>query len=68
MLEHLSEAAKEEGDAYARELGLRRPVTVTTVKPSGTISKLFGLTEGAHLPARRAVSALGAVQGHARSR
>ena len=25
---------------------------VTTVKPSGTISKLFGLTEGAHLPAR----------------
>ena len=49
-----------------RELGLRRPVTVTTVKPSGTISKLFGLTEGAHLPARRAVSALGAVQGHAR--
>ena len=50
------------------ELGLRRPVTVTTVKPSGTISKLFGLTEGAHLPARRAIPALGAVQGHARSR
>jgi hypothetical protein len=52
MLEHLSEVAKDEGDAYARELGLCRPVTVTTVKPSGTISKLFGLTEGAHLPAR----------------
>jgi len=52
MLDHLSELAKDEGDAYARELGLRRPVTVTTVKPSGTISKLFGLTEGAHLPAR----------------
>ena len=45
-----------------------RPVTVTTVKPSGTISKLFGLTEGAHLPARRAIPALGAVQGHARCR
>jgi hypothetical protein len=29
------------------------PVTVTTVKPAGTTSKLFGLTEGAHLPARR---------------
>jgi hypothetical protein len=28
-------------------------VTVTTVKPAGTTSKLFGLTEGAHLPARR---------------
>jgi hypothetical protein len=52
MLERLSAAAKEEGTAYARELGLCRPVTVTTVKPSGTISKLFGLTEGAHLPAR----------------
>ena len=49
----LSQAAKDEGAAYARELGLARPVTVTTVKPSGTISKLFGLTEGAHLPARR---------------
>ena len=31
----------------------RAPVTVTTVKPAGTTSKLFGLTEGAHLPARR---------------
>ena len=29
------------------------PLTVTTVKPAGTTSKLFGLTEGAHLPARR---------------
>jgi adenosylcobalamin-dependent ribonucleoside-triphosphate reductase len=52
MLERLSEAAKQEADLYARDMGLRRPVTVTTVKPSGTISKLFGLTEGAHLPAR----------------
>ena len=31
----------------------RAPITVTTVKPAGTTSKLFGLTEGAHLPARR---------------
>jgi hypothetical protein len=52
MLRHLSDVAKAEGDTYATELGLARPVTVTTVKPSGTISKLFGLTEGAHLPAR----------------
>ena len=49
----LSEAAKQEGDAYADELGRVRPTTVTTVKPAGTTSKLFGLTEGAHLPARR---------------
>ncbi|MBX9699486.1 MAG: recombinase, partial [Acetobacteraceae bacterium] len=53
MLERLSDAAKAEGEAYAAELGLVTPATVTTVKPAGTTSKLFGLTEGAHLPARR---------------
>ncbi|MBV9654132.1 MAG: recombinase [Acetobacteraceae bacterium] len=53
MLARLSDAAKEEANAYADELGLVHPVTVTTVKPAGTTSKLFGLTEGAHLPARR---------------
>ncbi len=50
---HLSTIAKEEANAYAQETGTARPVTVTTVKPAGTTSKLFGLTEGAHLPARR---------------
>jgi ribonucleoside-triphosphate reductase (formate) len=53
MLARLSEAAKQEGGEYADELGRVRPTTVTTVKPAGTTSKLFGLTEGAHLPARR---------------
>ncbi len=53
MMARLSDAAKQEGDSYARELGRVRPTTVTTVKPAGTTSKLFGLTEGAHLPARR---------------
>jgi ribonucleoside-triphosphate reductase (formate) len=53
LLERFSAAAKDEANAYADELGLARPVTVTTVKPAGTTSKLFGLTEGAHLPARR---------------
>ncbi|MDO9499947.1 recombinase [Falsiroseomonas sp.] len=53
MLDRLSAAAKEEADSYAQELGLESPHTVTTVKPAGTTSKLFGLTEGAHLPARR---------------
>lgn len=37
--------------AYADELGVERPHTVTTIKPAGTTSKLFGLTEGWHLPA-----------------
>jgi hypothetical protein len=53
MLARLSDAAKHEGGAYADELGRVHPTTVTTVKPAGTTSKLFGLTEGAHLPARR---------------
>jgi adenosylcobalamin-dependent ribonucleoside-triphosphate reductase len=52
-VERLSEAAKDEADAYSAELGLVSPTTVTTVKPAGTTSKLFGLTEGAHLPARK---------------
>jgi ribonucleoside-triphosphate reductase (formate) len=53
MLARLSAAAKQEGRIYADELGRVQPTTVTTVKPAGTTSKLFGLTEGAHLPARR---------------
>jgi hypothetical protein len=52
-LARLLDAAKQEGEAYAAELGRGTPFTVTTVKPAGTTSKLFGLTEGAHLPARR---------------
>lgn len=52
-LAQFSDAAKDEALAYAAERGSARPTTVTTVKPAGTTSKLFGLTEGAHLPARR---------------
>ncbi|MEG3349006.1 recombinase [Novacetimonas sp. GS1] len=52
-VQELSIIAKEEANLYARETGTVRPVTVTTIKPAGTTSKLFGLTEGAHLPARR---------------
>lgn len=37
--------------AYADEIGVNRPHTVTTIKPAGTTSKLFGLSEGWHLPA-----------------
>jgi len=36
---------------YADKLGVSRPHTVTTIKPAGTTSKLFGLSEGWHLPA-----------------
>ena len=53
MLKHLSDVSKTESYFYSKELGLATPVTVTTIKPAGSTSKLFGLTEGAHLPARR---------------
>ncbi|NHN89502.1 recombinase [Acetobacter conturbans] len=52
-VQELSSIAKGEANAYAQETDTAKPVTVTTVKPAGTTSKLFGLTEGAHLPARR---------------
>lgn len=39
--------AKEKSEA----LGVAIPHTVTTIKPSGTISKVMNCTEGAHLPA-----------------
>lgn len=35
---------------YSEKLGLNCPHTMLTVKPAGTTSKLFGLSEGAHLP------------------
>lgn len=38
---------------YAKTLGVVVPHTFMTVKPSGSVSKLFGLTEGWHLPAMR---------------
>ncbi|HYD34975.1 MAG TPA: hypothetical protein VD999_02815 [Vitreimonas sp.] len=46
-------AVVEEAESYAKKLGVVVPHTNTTIKPSGTISKLFALTEGAHLPSMR---------------
>jgi hypothetical protein len=43
----------EEADKYAKKMGVNVPHTNTTIKPSGTVSKLFALTEGAHLPSMR---------------
>lgn len=36
--------------AMADELGLPRPKNITTVKPSGTLSKIMDTTEGVHKP------------------
>lgn len=51
FLINLSECAKEEAVKYSKKLGVVAPSTVTMIAPTGTISKLFGLTEGAHPPA-----------------
>lgn len=48
-----SNACVDEARKYSKELGVVMPHTVTTIKPAGTTSKLFGLTEGAHLPSMR---------------
>ena len=44
-------AVRDEAFKYCKKLGVPVPHTMTTVKPSGSVSKLFGLTEGWHLPA-----------------
>jgi len=38
---------------YSEWLGVRESIRVTTVKPSGTVSLLFGVTPGAHWPKER---------------
>jgi len=50
-LARFSRAVQDEAIAYAEQLGVAVPHTMTTIKPAGTTSKLFGLTEGWHLPA-----------------
>lgn len=46
-------AVVDEAENYSKKLKVVVPHTNTTIKPSGTISKLFALTEGAHLPSMR---------------
>jgi adenosylcobalamin-dependent ribonucleoside-triphosphate reductase len=46
-------AVVEEATTYSNKIGVVVPHTNTTIKPSGTVSKLFALTEGAHLPSMR---------------
>ena len=47
LLERTAVAA---GYSMADELGLQRPKNITTVKPSGTLSKILDTTEGVHKP------------------
>lgn len=52
-LARFKRAVVDEAEKYSLELGVTAPHTNTTIKPSGTVSKLFALTEGAHLPSMR---------------
>ncbi len=52
-LSRFKRAVNDEAEKYSKFLGLSAPHTNTTIKPAGTTSKLFGLSEGAHLPAMR---------------
>ncbi len=52
-LKELANLVDVECEDYCSELGVTVPHTRRTIKPAGTTSKLFGLTEGAHLPALR---------------
>lgn len=48
---HYSRSVMRAAFEYSDRIGVNRPHTVTTIKPAGTTSKLFGLSEGWHLPA-----------------
>lgn len=53
MLSRFKRAVLDEATKFSKELGVVAPHTNTTIKPAGTTSKLFALSEGAHLPAMR---------------
>lgn len=46
-------AVQDEAEFYSKKYGVEIPHTDTTIKPAGTNSKLFGVTEGWHLSAMR---------------
>lgn len=50
FLEDLRISAQEGANEMASELGLPQSKAVTTVKPSGTLSKIMDTTEGVHKP------------------
>lgn len=43
-------AIRKWDETYSEWLGVRESIRVTTVKPSGTVSLLFGVTPGCHWP------------------
>lgn len=52
-LQRMRISAQDGANSMADDLGLPRPKLVTTVKPSGTLSKIMDTTEGVHRPLGR---------------
>lgn len=52
VLQGMAMTVREEAENYSRMFGVEVPHTMLTIKPAGTTSKLFGLSEGWHLPAK----------------
>jgi ribonucleoside-triphosphate reductase (formate) len=50
FLDSLREEVETSAIEYAEMIGVNVPHTMCTTKPSGTVSKVMGCTEGAHLP------------------
>jgi len=53
FLSRIKRAVQDEAEKYSAKYGLLPPHTDVTIKPSGSVSKLFGLTEGWHLAAMK---------------
>lgn len=49
LLDHLRKVSNQEAIVYAKEMRVPTPLLVTTIKPSGTISKLPMISSGAHM-------------------
>ena len=49
-LDSMKRVAIASAYSMADELGLQRPKNITTIKPSGTLSKVMSTTEGVHKP------------------
>ena len=52
-LARFNRAIYQEAVSYSKKLKVTVPHTMTTIKPAGTTSKLFGLCEGWHLPSMK---------------
>lgn len=52
-LDRMNAAIHDEAVSYSKKLGVNPPHTETTCKPSGTVSKIFNITEGWHLPSMK---------------